>query len=207
MKRDEEELAPPLRLPEVPIDLGWRPPPESWDLGDGILTIRAGAASDLFVDPFGSPAVLNAPRLLGSVAGDFLLSARVTVEFAARFDAGALLLHLDAGRWAKLCFEYAPRDEPTVVSVVTRDVSDDCNSYPTESNTCWLRLARRGSSFAFHCSGDGTTWKLVRHFGLGRVDEVAVGFVAQSPEGEGCTVRFDRFRFRRELLADLRNGE
>jgi len=207
VKLGEGELEPPIRLPEVPLELGWRPPPESWDLSGGILTIRAGAASDLFVDPSGRPAVRTAPRLLGSIAGDFLLSARVTVDFAARFDAGALLVHLDADRWAKLCFEYAPGKEPTVVSVVTKGVSDDCNSHPMQSNTCWLRLARRGNSFAFHSSADGSYWKLVRHFALGPANEVAVGFVAQSPEGDGCTVRFDSFRLRRELLSDLRNGE
>lgn len=207
MKQGEGAPEPPVRLPQVPLDFGWRTPPESWDLSGGILTIRAGAATDLFVDPSGRPAVLTAPRLLGAIAGDFLLSARVTVDFAARFDAGALLVHLAADRWAKLCFEYAPRNQPTVVSVVTRGVSDDCNSHPTESNTTWLRVARRGGAFAFHSSGDGSTWNLVRHFALGPADEVAVGCVAQSPEGAGCTVRFDSIRFRRELLSDLRNGK
>ena len=207
MKQGEAAPEPPVRLPRVPLDFGWRPPPESWELSGGILTIRAGAATDLFIDPAGRPPVLTAPRLLGSMAGDFLLSVRVTVDFAARFDAGALLLHLDADRWAKLCFEYAPGNEPTVVSVVTKGVSDDCNSYPMESSTTWLRVARRGGAFAFHSSGDGSTWTLVRHFALGPADEVAAGFVAQSPEGTGCTVKFDSIRLRRELLSDLRNGE
>ena len=207
VKQGETAPEPRIRLPEVPLDFGWQSPPASWEVQGGILTIRAAAATDLFVDPSGAPAVRTAPRLLGLIAGDFLLSARVTVEFQARFDAGALLLHLDAKRWAKLCFENAPGNEPTVVSVVTRGASDDCNSYPQEANTCWLRIARRGGAFAFHSSDDGTTWKLVRHFALGPVDEVAAGFVAQSPVGDGCTVRFDSIRLRRELLSDLRNGE
>ena len=120
----------------------------------------------------------------------------MTVDFAARFDAGALLLYVDDGSWAKLCFEYAPLKVPTVVSVVTRGLSDDCNSYPVEGNSTWLRIARRGGAFAFHSSTDGESWQLVRHFALAPAAEIAVGFLAQSPEGEGCTATFDSIRHR-----------
>jgi regulation of enolase protein 1 (concanavalin A-like superfamily) len=203
------ELRPdqPIRLPDVPLDLRWQLPPESWDLSDGTLAIRAGARTDLFMDPSGGPAVANAPRLLGMATGDFLLSARVTVEFAARFDAGVLLLHVDDGSWAKLCFEYSPLEVPTVVSVVTRGVSDDCNSYPVGGNSTWLRVARQGGAFAYHSSTDGVTWQLVRHFALLPGAGVAVGFMSQSPEGEGCSATFDSIRYRPEGLRDLRSGE
>src|SRR5260221_7137132 len=43
----------PIRLPGVPFELGWRLPPERWDLAGEALTIRAGALTDLFVDPAG----------------------------------------------------------------------------------------------------------------------------------------------------------
>jgi uncharacterized protein len=205
--RTELRPEPPIRLPGVALDLRWQLPPDSWDLSGGVLTVRAGARTDLFVDPSGGPAIANAPRLLGLSSGDFLLSARVKVEFAARFDAGALLIHVDDRSWAKLCFEYAPLNVPTVVSVVTRGLSDDCNSYPAESNTTWLRVARRGGAFAFHCSADGETWRLVRHFALAPAADVAVGFLAQSPEGDGCTATFDSIRLRLERLGDLRSGE
>jgi regulation of enolase protein 1 (concanavalin A-like superfamily) len=197
----------PIRLPEVPLELRWRLSPERWDLAGGTLTIRAGARTDLFVNPSGSPAVHSAPHLLGRAAGDFLLSARVTVDFAARFDAGALLLYRDEEIWAKLCFEYAPQNVPTVVSVVTRGLSDDCNSYPVEGSSIWLRVARRGAAFAFHSSTDGEIWKLVRHFALPPGTELAAGFLAQSPEGDGCTATFDSIDYRQQLLGDLRSGD
>ena len=205
--RTELRSDPPIRLPDVALELRWHLPPEDWDLAAGILTVKTGARTDLFIDPSGEPPVGNAPCLLGSSSGDFLLSARVTVEFAARFDAGALLIHVDDRSWAKLCFEYAPLEVPTVVSVVTRGLSDDCNSYPAESNTTWLRVARRGGAFAFHCSADGERWRLVRHFALAQAADVAIGFLAQSPEGDGCTATFDSIRYRVERLGDLRSGE
>lgn len=198
---------PPISLPDVPLELRWRLPPERWDLAGGTLTIEAGARTDLFVDPSGGPAIANAPCLLGPSAGDFLLSARVTVAFAGRYDAGALLIDVNDRSWGKLCFEYAPLNVPTVVSVVTRGLSDDCNSYPVEGNSTWLRVARMGGAFAFHSSTDGERWRLVRHFALAPAAEIAVGFLAQSPEGEGCTATFDSVQHRRELLRDLRSGE
>jgi uncharacterized protein len=197
----------PIRLPEVPLELRWRLPPERWDIAGGVLTIRAGARTDLFVDPSGSLAIDSAPHLLGHATGDFLLSARVKVDFAARFDAGVLLLYRDEGVWAKLCFEYAPLNVPTVVSVVTRGLSDDCNSYPVGGSSTWLRVARQGPAFACHSSTDGEVWKMVRHFALPTGVELGAGFLVQSPEGEGCTATFDSIRFRREFLGDIRSGD
>jgi hypothetical protein len=52
-----------------------------------------------------------------------------SVEFASVYDAGVLLVHASERQWAKLCFEYSPQQRPTLVTVVTRGTSDDCNSY------------------------------------------------------------------------------
>jgi uncharacterized protein len=158
------------------------------------------------VHPGTGAAVLDAPRLLGRVAGDFQLSARVTVDFQASFDAGVLVLWDDERSWAKLCFEASPALEPMVVSVVTRGVSDDCNSFVVEADHVWLRVARLGRAYAFHASNDGRHWQLIRHFGL--CDAAPrVGFLAQSPRGEGCSVRFEEIRFAATRLADLRSGD
>ena len=168
--------------------------------------MAAGAGTDLFVDPQGSSATLNAPRLLGSPDGDFQFSARVRVEFAATFDAGVLLLYAGDHAWAKLCFEYSPQGEPMVVSVVTRGVSDDANAFVVDGRQVWLRVARTGGTFAFHASTDGSSWRLVRHFALDAPGGIAAGFLAQSPSGAGCQVVFDRVAYRPEPLSDLRDG-
>ena len=46
--------------------------------------------------------------------------------------------------------------------------------------------------------------QLVRSFSLGSTAELAVGFSAQSPAGDGCTAVFDDMRFARCRLGDLR---
>src|SRR3954453_22416722 len=73
-----------LVLPAIPVPLSWGLPPVSYNIGDdGALAITAGPRTDMFVNPDGTSAVLNTPRLVFAPVGDFMLSARVTVEFAA----------------------------------------------------------------------------------------------------------------------------
>ncbi len=193
----------------VPMPLRWLVEPESWSVPDGTsLTLAAGARTDWFSDPRRSAEpTLNAPALVGDPTGDYLLSARVTVGFAGTFDAGVLMLHAGERSWAKLCFEYSPEREPMVVSVVTRGVSDDCNSFVVDGESVWLRIARVGPAFAFHASTDGAVWSFIRHFALDGDGEPSVGFAAQSPKGEGCSVTFEQIAFDSHRLDDLRNGD
>ena len=194
-------------LAELPFALDWLVPAAEWSYADGTLTIDAGPNTDWFVDPAGdAEPVSTAPALVGNPEGAFVLSARVTVDFAATFDAGVLALHANDRRWAKLCFEYSPQAEPMVVSVVTRGVSDDCNSFVVDGPAVWLRVSRLDRSLAFHASTDGFEWRLVRHFALEPVEALGVGFCAQSPQGNGCRAVFDEIRFASRRLPDLRSG-
>jgi regulation of enolase protein 1 (concanavalin A-like superfamily) len=170
------------------------------------LSGAAGPRTDLFVDPATGETTLNAPRLLAPApAGDFQLAARVSVEFAATFDAGALLLWAGEDAWTKLAFEYSPQGAGMVVSVVTRGRSDDANGYTVDGPAVSLRVSRVGSAYACHSSLDGLRWDFVRHFDLGR-PATAVGFEVQSPMGAGCRATFAGVRFAATTLADLRDG-
>lgn len=188
----------------LPAPLRWLNEPESTTSGAGALTIAAGARTDFFVDPAGGTVLANAPAAVGAVEGDFVLSARVSVAFASTFDAGALVVWGSERRWAKLAFELSPQQERMIVSVVTQDRSDDCNSTVVDGDSVGLRIARIGAALAFHASPDGRRWDLVRHFHL--PDAPDVGFAAQSPTGEGCEVTFSEIRFEQRTLLDLRGG-
>jgi len=190
----------------MPMPMRWLAPALASRADGSTLELTAHPHTDWLVDPSGArEPILDGAALVGDVTGDFLLSARVTVGFAATFDAGVLMLHVSDTVWAKLCFEYSPDGEPMVVSVVTRGTSDDANGFVVDGDVVWLRIARMGPSFAFHASTDGSGWRLIRHFTLGDV-EPTVGFEAQSPTGEGCDVRFDDIRFEARRLRDLRDG-
>jgi regulation of enolase protein 1 (concanavalin A-like superfamily) len=208
-----------IDVPQVPFPLA-ASSADAWrvDGGTGALTVTARPHSDLFIDPgSGSPldershlnaeSQLNALTLLGvPPEGDFRLSARVSVDFTATFDAGVLLLWIDETHWAKLCFEHSPDGEAMVVSVVTREVSDDANGFVVEGRSVWLRVSRIGHAYAYHASLDGRTWRLIRFFALHPAGTASVGFEAQAPTGDGCAVTFDHIRFSQERLADLRDG-
>lgn len=152
-----------LRIPGVPFPLApsvaglWRV-----DEAAGAVTVSAQPHTDIFIDPGNGSAgagaavnaesMLNAATLLGDVLeGDFQLSARVTVGFAATFDAGVLLLWLDERRWGKLCFEFSPAGEPMVVSVVCRGVSDDANAFTVPGRSVWLRVSRLDPGLRLPC--------------------------------------------------------
>lgn len=202
-----------VAVPGIPVPLT---PSEDWgwDVSDQALTVSAKPRSDLFVDPSGdggtaAESMMNAVSLtMPAPSADFTLSARVAVDFGATFDAGVLLVWIDERRWAKLCFEASPSGTPMVVSVVTRDVSDDANSFDVPTGDVSLRVSRVGRVYAFHASVDARTWSMVRAFALpaGDDDRVTVGFEAQSPMGEGCRVRFSDIAFEERTLADLRDG-
>ena len=223
---DEEQI----RLPGLVSPLRWETPPLRWTLTGGaarpvgagasggaprtlsagsILSVTTGPRTDLFVDPGGASPTTNAPRLLALADESFRLSARVEVDFSSGFDAGVLLVWSDEATWAKLCFERSPQGQPMVVSVVTRAISDDANSFDVHGTAVWLRISRRGrAEYAFHASTDGTLWRFVRHFALPCVDDapVRVGVEVQAPTGEQCTARFSDLHYDLTPLAELRNG-
>lgn len=177
----------------------------------GTLTLTGEARSDLFIDPAGSDTRPDAGYVLGvPPRGDFTISARVTVPFGAQFDAGVLLVHAGPDRFAKACFEFSPQRKPMAVSVVTRGVSDDANAFLVEGDTLWLRVTRVGAAWAFHTSTDGEWWDMLRYFTLGEPAEereaTRVGFLAQSPVGEGIEVTFAQIAYAEGAPANLRDG-
>lgn len=182
-----------------------------------VLTMVAGKETDWFNPPPGpaSPAALaNAPALVFTPrAAEWQLSARVHVAHASLFDAATLFVYQSPQDWCKLCFEYSPERRPTVVSVVTRGISDDANgpSFEAGASSVLLRVSRYSAPagiFAFHYSiDDGKYWTLHRIFTLRDPDApVSVGMLAQAPTGESCTARFSEVTFTETALANPRNG-
>lgn len=199
----------PLTLASLPVPLAWHNLPERGVIdADHQLTITAGAETDWFVDPAGGAAKYNAPLALFAPPDPVCrLSAKVTVDFASTYDAGVLFVYEHEALWAKLCFEFSPQRQPTLVSVVTRGASDDCNSAALATDTVYLRVYRHAEVFAFHYSLDGRFWSLVRYFTLGKLSRLTLGFSAQSPTGLGCRARFADITYQTNALSDLRQGD
>jgi regulation of enolase protein 1 (concanavalin A-like superfamily) len=180
-----------LSIPGLPGALSWQNAPRSWNLDSkNVLTISSSAKSDWFVDPFDGTVANSAPILSFTPGADYVLSARVTVYFSTKWDAGALMLMGDDHHWAKLSFEFSPDGKPTLVTVVTRGLSDDCNSLNVSGDSVYLRIAKSGKTYVFYFSMDGGNWQILRTFSLDTELPVRVGFESQSPAGSGAVAKF-----------------
>lgn len=188
-------VEPRLRVSGIPQDLSLRGQALSLPLAEnGTLSITAGKGADWFNWPGGGDRKAGAPRLLFDADDDFVLSAKVSVDFHSVWDAGGLALVADDSHWAKLCFEFTNDNRPSVISVVTRDLSDDAGSLPAPEKSAWLKIAKSGSVIFFYASGDGRNWSIVRKFAL-PAQRLQVGFLAQSPGSDKLEARFSEINY------------
>jgi regulation of enolase protein 1 (concanavalin A-like superfamily) len=195
-----------VSIPGVDQTFEWVGKPIEVQLTERALVMSATPKTDWFTDPETSQVVATASALVCRPRTEFIMSAQVDADFATAFDAGALVLWSNTQSWAKLCFEYSPRGQAMIVSVVTRGESDDCNAVVIDASSVWLRVSGLGDAHAFHYSTDGETWHFVRYFRLDTYGSVDVGFEAQSPLGAGCVARFSNISFVAERLSGLRTG-
>ena len=146
MNEPDPSAVPGLRIPGLPSPLRWLVPAPSFEVtASGALRMEAGPQTDWFIDPGGRTAIRNAPALVMPAAGPWQLSAVVSADHQATFDAGVLFVHVDDSTWAKLCLELSPQGQVMVVSVVTRGASDDCNSLSVEGHRLHLRISGTGT--------------------------------------------------------------
>lgn len=194
------------RSRSLPPLFQWENESAQWTfLEDGTLSVTAPGQTDLFCDPAGRH-VDNVPFLYRELTGDFQVWTRVEVDLEAEFDAACLVVRGPEGQWAKLALEY-PNRIPTIVSVVTRQTSDDANHERLQEPSALLRISRMGQTFAFHYTLPGQPWFFVRYFALDVPETVRVGVAVQSPRGQGCRARFQFLEYEPRTLRDRRSGE
>lgn len=197
-----------IYLPSFDKEAIWETKPEKWNfIDEEILKIDAAPKTDLFNDPNGKIKKNNSAKLLIEVTkNNFIFYAKVKVDFKDVFDAGVLILYSDKNHWAKFCFEFSPQKEPTIVSVVNNELSDDCNSVKITSNDIYLRISKINKSFAFHYSINKKYWHMVRYFSINKIKNLKVGFSVQSPVGNGCRATFSDINLIGKKLKNIRNG-
>ncbi len=201
-------------LPGLPLTFQWRNNPADWSVKDGALTIRAGEKTDWFISPIDAKISATSPVMLFPAARDFSLSAKVTVDFRAQWDAGVLAVYADEKNWVKFCFEKTVEQKPSIVSVVTRVLSDDSTAVPIEGNSVYLKIAKSGQAIFLYYSTDAANssrprkWTVVRAFSLGAAGQpLQIGFSAQSPVGSGSTTTFTDIQYKPTAVANFWAGE
>jgi regulation of enolase protein 1 (concanavalin A-like superfamily) len=181
--------------------LTWQHPPSQWKTEGDTLTITAPKATNWYASPAEPRHWDSSPRLLFKPAADFVLSAKVNVGMHSSWDAGELVVYSNEGLWAKFGIENISDNGPTLVSVVTRGISDDNNSIVMSGPVAYLKVAKNGTGIFFYASEDGQNWKEIRGFTLGDVPGLLVGFSSQSPVGEGCTTVFSHIQYEAKKVA------
>ena len=92
-----------------------------------------------------------------------------------------------------------------IVSVVTRNVSDDANGVIlNERDWIWLKLARLKDNYSLHWSDDGENYKMARLSSMPHSDTVKIGIEAQCPVGERAIHEVLYFSIEEKSIDDLR---
>lgn len=195
------------KLPGIPHTLYWENQPLSYHINESTLNITAGEKTDMFRDPNVTYNTDNAPKLLFEADPDFVLSAAIEHTFTNKWDGGAIVLKSDSINWIKFCFEKDYTGARRVVSVVTKNISDDANSIDVTTNKAYFKMAKAANVITLYFSSDGKTWLLVRHFQFDAKPHFKVGFLAQSPTGKACEVTFSEIKYEKKKIKDPYSGE
>ncbi len=190
---------------QLPDGFRWQNEPKEWSFQGEQLQVQAPAGADFFVDPLGDAHRDSAPYLYTELTGDFTVVTRADAKMESEFDSACLMLWQDETHWAKVCYEMS-YGWPSLVSVVTKGYSDDCNTLMTLAEPPYLRISRYGDTISMHYSLDEKNWYMLRYFRMDLQPTIRVGVVAQSPGGDGCSVWFSGFSVKAEPVTDIRGG-
>lgn len=196
-----------ISIPVIPYPLHWQIQPLHFTAKGNTITMVAGKKTDMFRDPNVTYNTDNAPKLLFRPADNFTLSASIEHAFANKWDGGAIVLKSDSLNWVKFCFEKDYTGARRVVSVVTKDISDDCNSVEIAGDKVFYKIAKADNVITLYYSTNGVKWLLIRHLQFNTKPGFEVGFLAQSPTGTSCAVTFSDILYVERKIADPYTGE
>ena len=91
--------------------------------------------------------------------------------------------------------------------MVTKNISDDCNSVEINSDKVFYKIAKTGNVITLYYSTEGTKWFLVRHLQFDAKPGFNVGFIAQSPTGIRCEEKFSSIKYEKKKIKDPYLGE
>ena len=196
-----------LRIDGIPKSLKWENRPKEYAINKTSVMIASGEKTDMFRDPNVTYNTDNAPKLLFEADSNFVITAAVEHAFLSKWDGGALVLKADSLNWVKCCFEKDYTGARRIVTVVTKGISDDCNSVEINNNKVYFKIAKADNVITIYYSITGAKWFLVRHFTFDIGDNLKVGFLSQSPTGKDCKVTFSEIKYVAKKIKDPYLGE
>ncbi len=204
---DEKATTIPKNITEGQLStLKWLNAPKSFQLINSTLSVTVAEGTDFFNSPEDTNVVATAPLLFRKIEGDFVAKALVEPDFSSQWNAVSLMMHADSLNWIKLAFENSDATGPSIVSVVTRDRSDDANGVILKSEPrIWLAVARKGALYALHWSQNGEEYTMARLAKMPEADTVKIGVEFQSPVGKKAKHYLHYFNIEQRSVINLRN--
>jgi regulation of enolase protein 1 (concanavalin A-like superfamily) len=196
-----------IKFSGIPHPLSWVNKPVRYKINHSSIFIEAGKKTDMFRDPNVTYNTDNAPRLSFIADPNFVLTAEIHHDFISKWDGAAIVLEADKMNWIKFCFEKDYTGAHRVVSVVTKDISDDCNSVAINGNDVFYKIAKADNVITLYYSADGKKWFLIRHLQFNTSKPIKLGFLAQSPTGKNCKVTFSNVTYSTKKIKDPYIGE
>ena len=175
-------------------DMQWIYPPKQYSVTADEIIIKTEPHADLWQRTYYGFCNDNAPMLQLSTKEEYF-SFSVKTQFATkrRFDQCGIVMYLDSDNWLKASIEYQDGKIQRLGSVVTNHGYSDwaTTDIPSEVDTMWYRLSRRGSDYCIECSYDGVEYRQMRicHVWEG-MGEVRFGVYACSPEDSSFEAKF-----------------
>jgi uncharacterized protein len=196
-----------LKFSAIPYPLSWENKPVSHTISATTINIEAGAKTDMFRDPNVTYNTDNAPKLFFTPDQNFVLTAGIEHHFTSKWDGGAIVLKADNLNWIKFCFEKDYTGQHRVVSVVTNNISDDCNSAPIIGDKVYYKICKADNVITLYYSTDNKKWFLIRHLQFNAKGTLHLGFMAQSPTGKSNKVTFSDITYSNRKIKDPYTGE
>jgi len=172
------------------------------------LILTSNAKCDNFNDPDGKLSNSTAPVLLTKIDNTkpFTFIAKITPTFIDTYDAGTMYIYLNPELWFKFAFERDERTRTRIVSVRTIGTSDDNNHDVIENASVYMKISSDVKTIGFYYSLDKENWQLVRLFKNDYPVELWTGLSAQSPIGNGTSVKFEECSLTQSGITDFRMG-
>ena len=131
-----------VNLPGIPRPCFWENQPLQYRVTPTGMIMESGPKTDWFRDPNVTYNTDNAPKLLFTADENFVIKGSLRHDFTEKWDGGALVLKGDSLHWIKFCFEKDYLGMHRVVTVVTNNISDDCNSVALPGDQVYYKMAK-----------------------------------------------------------------
>jgi uncharacterized protein len=170
----------------------WLNEPPAWSEEGGVLRLTTSPGTDFWRTTHYGFVRDSGHFRHRRVTGDF--AARVQVEGAYRdqYDQAGLMVRLDAETWMKCGIEYVDGRQ-WASAVITRGLSDwSVAALDPAPARLWIEVRRTAEAVQV-AYGERAADRLLRLGALTDAEELDVGVMAASPEGQGFDVALHEF--------------